>query len=170
MARPTAPAASNNTAPAPGGVVERGRLVTGGGSRGGKPGGSLSIAGRRNKAASGGQEGASVSPIYGTRSPMTYVIFDTEFDSITRLNSAALTRFSLGSFFLSMLISIWLSWIFADAPEATEIQRLFLIYGTVIFSFLTVIFYVFGTWALITRKNEQDKIKNEHAHIATIRG
>jgi hypothetical protein len=107
-----------------------------------------------------GNRGGTVHPIYGDRRPMMYHLFETEMTSISSFNTVALSMFSVGSFLLSCVIAIVIGWSFSTPPLSEFAD--FMCHKAVYFiGVLTLMFFVFGAWAIIKKQSMINQIKKE---------
>jgi len=89
-----------------------------------------------------------------------YHLFENELDSISGFNAVALTWFSIGSFFVNMILAILIGYAFATLP-LTELGDILLHKVTYALGALSLMCFGGGTWAVYTRKSITDKIKKE---------
>jgi hypothetical protein len=109
---------------------------------------------------SGAPTGGTFVPQYTQRSPMTYNLIESELRLVAHLNGLALTLFSIGSFWASLLASIWISRVFVQGAP-TELMRFVMVWGTFVTTVMSVGFYIAGGWAIHERKGLITQVKRE---------
>ncbi|MFZ1005410.1 MAG: hypothetical protein WAN65_01150 [Candidatus Sulfotelmatobacter sp.] len=106
-----------------------------------------------------GKVGATVRPIYGERRPVMYHLFESEMKSISGFNGVALGCFSVGSFFLNSAVAILIDWGFSG--QVSEQGNLMIHKVIFAVSILSIVFFVFGGYALWSRRSVVKQIKKE---------
>jgi hypothetical protein len=91
---------------------------------------------------------------------MTFHLFETEFKTISALNGEALRWFSIGTFLLSIVANIIVSYSFASLP-ISEGARFVFKFGLVLTDDGTILSFIFGFWSVWTKKTIIDDIKKE---------
>jgi hypothetical protein len=115
-----------------------------------------------------GSGGSTLAPLDTERQMMTYVLMESDFKNITRLNAWSIFCFSLGAIFLSVFISIMTGLIFSQplSPDMTQLVRL----ATHVTGWGWAICYAVGGWFWWRKNQDITEIKNEHKvkqHIET---
>jgi hypothetical protein len=111
-------------------------------------------------AATSVNQGGTVNPVYGTRQPMMYHLFENEVKSISSLNAVALSMFSVGSFFANSIIAIAIGWGFS-APPLSEFGSFMCHRGAYFIGVLMLLCFGGGIWAVGQKKSIIDQIKSE---------
>jgi len=115
---------------------------------------------RQSTTDSASHTGGTVAPRYGERRPMMYHVFENELQGISSLNAEALRYFSLGAFFLGMILNIVIGYAFSNGP-LSELGTLMLHRATWFIGVLALICFAFGGWAVWKRASMVDQIKRE---------
>ena len=95
---------------------------------------------------------------------MHYNLIESELKIVSHLNGVALASFSFGSFWLSLLSSIWISYAFSGDP--TPVTAVILVHwATLPCLVMTLGSYLLGGWSIYQRKTLVTDIKNETSII-----
>lgn len=91
---------------------------------------------------------------------MTYVLIETDFRNIERLNGLSLFLFSFGAIWLSIFISFVTGWMYAEKLSESIILLTRVV--TYVSLLSTILCYVFGIYFFISRKRDVEEIKSQH--------
>ena len=104
--------------------------------------------------------GGTVLPVYGTRRPVMYHLFETEMKSVSSFNTVALSLFSIGSFLANSVIAIVIGWGFS-APPLTEFGAFMVTKCVYFIGVLAAMCFGFGVWAICRKISMVNQIKRE---------
>ncbi|WP_417459251.1 hypothetical protein [Kordiimonas sp.] len=105
------------------------------------------------------QDGSTFKPLYVERNPTVYGIMESEMEHLTAWNVISSACFSIGSFFLSLLISLNIE--FVDSDPLTTGNMALLLYGKVAAGVFWLVTWVLGIAFWKKRGGEIDRIKRE---------
>lgn len=91
---------------------------------------------------------------------MTYVLIETELDSVAAFNSRALLGSSLGMFFLSLGINIWVADAFTIG-EVSAVGKLLVDLAKYVCFPLSFFSFLFMGWEIKSKTGLLNKIKKE---------
>jgi hypothetical protein len=104
--------------------------------------------------------GSTFAPHTTIRKPMTYNLIESELKIVSHLNGVAVAAFSFGSFWLSLLLSILISYCFTADPVPMA-ATILLNYGTWPCLVMTLGSYALGIWSVVKRTSMVQDIKDE---------
>ncbi len=96
-------------------------------------------------------------PIETIRREMTYVLLDSQFTNLTRLNTAALICFNLASLCFAVFFGMLTGWLFADHLSDSVLLATKVI--AVIFAGAALILLIGGLVFFFQRWNDEGKIR-----------
>ena len=105
------------------------------------------------------QVGSSLQPLYVERRMKVYAITESEFNSLSTLNSQTTIFSSVGFAILSAGISIWINALFyTDVPAPAYVAMVYIAPATIV---LALVFFYLALRASGARESSWVQIKNE---------
>lgn len=102
-----------------------------------------------------------VTPIYACRGMKIYAIPENELMMISSSNTLSTVFFSVGAFFLSTAITLFLSGIYANNLKYNNAGNLLFYYGTPTSFIISIIFLIIGFYMICRKNFVINTIKNE---------
>jgi hypothetical protein len=111
------------------------------------------------------QIGSSVVPLYVERQMKVYAVTESEFVSLSTLNTQTTVFFSVGMWFLGTVISIWANAVFyTETPPVAVLAKTWGAGAAVI---IAVVFFGLALHAMSRRSSTWKAIKNESSSRAS---